>query len=105
MVASLLQELVERDGLRIALSGRDDASLQSILRFCVRNITLPRYTRLLVVVSEVLLDIYGQACGLSSQVDSMFAKLADKLRDELSLHQSLMQLLGSMDIMLASTRS
>ena len=95
MVASLLQELVERDGLRTALSGRDDVTLQPILAFSLRNIAQPRYTRLLTMVTEVLLDVYSASLGLSPVVDDMFARLANKVKQEVMLQKDMCTLLVS----------
>ncbi len=55
VVVSLLNELVQREGLQIALSGRDDQALKPILEFASRNISNPRYTSLLISVAEVIL--------------------------------------------------
>lgn len=51
----MLQELIQRDALRIAISGRDDASLQPLVRFLIRWINDPKYTSLLCDVGETLI--------------------------------------------------
>eukprot|EP00045_Choanoeca_perplexa_P005134 m.43687 g.43687 ORF g.43687 m.43687 type:complete len:498 (+) comp12952_c0_seq1:110-1603(+) len=103
LVASFLQELIERDGLRTALSGRDDVTLQPILAFCLRNIAQPRYTRLLIMVAEVLLDVYSASLGLSPVVDGMFARLANKVKQEVALQKDMCSLLGSLELLLAAS--
>eukprot|EP00043_Microstomoeca_roanoka_P009156 m.87213 g.87213 ORF g.87213 m.87213 type:complete len:367 (-) comp14497_c0_seq1:2050-3150(-) len=102
--ASFLHELVQREGLRTALSNRDDASLEPILRFVVKNITNPRYTRLLVNVAHLILDIYAPGIGMSRDIDTLFAQLASRLRAELSFQQSLMQTMGCLDAILAANQ-
>lgn len=54
---SLVTELIHRDGLRLALSGRDDVSLEPILRFLIRNIIDTRFGR---VASQVALVVIGE---------------------------------------------
>ena len=51
----MLEELINREGLRIALAGRDDVSLEPIVKFIMRNIINPNYTELLVNVTNVIL--------------------------------------------------
>jgi U3 small nucleolar RNA-associated protein 15 len=58
VVAAVLQELIHRDGLKAAITGRDDVSLEPLMRFLIRNIHHPRYTNLLVDVSEALIGTY-----------------------------------------------
>jgi len=55
VVISMLEELINREGLRIALSGRDDVSLEPITKFIMKNIINPNYTELLVDVTNVIL--------------------------------------------------
>lgn len=55
VVAAVLQELIHRDGLKIAITGRDDVSLEPLMQFLIRNIHHPRFTNLLVDVSEAVI--------------------------------------------------
>ena len=52
---SLIQELVHRDGLRIALAGRDDVLLEPILRLLVKYVTDPRFGDLAMSVSTIVI--------------------------------------------------
>lgn len=54
MVYSLFQELARRDGLSIALSGRNEEELYPILKYLSRHMTKPRYTPLLLDVGNML---------------------------------------------------
>lgn len=55
---ALVQELVQRDGLRVALTGRDDVTLEPILRFTLKHVTDPRY-------GEIAADVAGVIIGTS----------------------------------------
>ena len=102
--ASFMQELMQRDGLRGALSNRDDASLEPILKFVVSHITNPRYTRLLTHVSHTILDIYSPGMGLSSSIDTLFAQLSAKLRGEMMFQRSLMKVMGCIDALISASQ-
>jgi len=50
-----MQELIHRDGLRSALSGRDDVLLEPILRLLVKHVTDPRFGELVCDVASLLI--------------------------------------------------
>ncbi|KAJ2032889.1 U3 small nucleolar RNA-associated protein, partial [Coemansia sp. S2] len=101
-VVSLLQELVHRDGLNTALAGRDELSLDPIVRFVVKFVDHPRYTGVLINVTEVLLDIYGDLLHQSSRIAELLGRLKAKVRMELRLQQDLTMLLGSMEMLMSA---
>ncbi|KAJ1825108.1 U3 small nucleolar RNA-associated protein [Coemansia sp. RSA 2671] len=101
-VVSLLQELIHRDGLNTALAGRDELSLDPVVRFVVKFIDHPRYTGVLIKVTEVLLDIYGDLLHQSGRIAELLARLRAKVRLELRLQQDLTMLLGSMEMLMSA---
>lgn len=56
---ALLEELIRRDGLPIALANRHDVSLEPILSFLVRHITDARYCTLASDVASVLIGAWS----------------------------------------------
>ena len=44
VVVSLLEELVTRNGMRRALSGRDEGRLEPLMSFLIKYIANPRYS-------------------------------------------------------------
>jgi U3 small nucleolar RNA-associated protein 15 len=52
---SLIQELIHRDGLRIALAGRDDVLLEPILRLLIKHVADPRFGEMVCEVSILVL--------------------------------------------------
>jgi U3 small nucleolar RNA-associated protein 15 len=52
---ALMEELIRRDGLPIALANRHDLSLEPVLAFLVKHITSPRYCTLAVDIATVLI--------------------------------------------------
>ena len=52
---SLIEELIHRDGLRIALSGRDETTLEPILVFLIKHLTNPRYAITLLQMGDMIL--------------------------------------------------
>ena len=101
VVVSVVEELVQRNGLRIALQGRDQQSLQPVVAFLARQITSPPFTPTLIGVANLLLDMYAPVLGQSAAIDELFVKLRNTLEAEMRLQAELAQLLGAMDVLLA----
>ena len=54
VVYSLFQELARRDGLTIALSGRNEAELRPLLHYLIKFMTLPKYAPLLLDICDIV---------------------------------------------------
>ncbi|KAG9317674.1 Trp-Asp repeat-containing protein [Chiua virens] len=52
---SLIQELIHRDGLRSALSGRDDVLLEPVLHLLVKHVADPRFGEMVCDISILLI--------------------------------------------------
>ncbi|KAI8929897.1 WD40-repeat-containing domain protein [Entophlyctis helioformis] len=101
VIISMLEELIHRDGLRIALSGRDEVTLQPILWFLVKYICNPRYTSLLVDVSSTILDIYSAVLGQSLVIEGLLQNLKRKVREEMQVQNQFGEILGLLDTLMA----
>lgn len=105
VTVSLIQELIHRDGLRQALSGRDDISLEPLAQFLVRNINNPRYTAILTDVTSVMIDMYTPVLGQSPLIDELFVRLRTKVKQELAFQKQLQAVIGSMEMLFAKSTS
>ena len=103
VVVSVVEELVQRHGLRIALQGRDQQTLQPVVAFLARQICHPPFAPTLIGVANLLLDMYAPVLGQSAAIDELFVKLRNTLEAEMKLQAELAQLLGSMDVLLAGS--
>ncbi|XP_011502405.1 PREDICTED: U3 small nucleolar RNA-associated protein 15 homolog [Ceratosolen solmsi marchali] len=103
---ALFQELIRRQGIIQALAGRNGKSLVHILRFIIRQIGNIRFGRVLLHIANTIMDIYGDRLdelNLESQV--MFEHLAQKLKEEQALILSLIELQGSLEMMLSAAET
>ena len=94
---------MQRHGLRIALQGRDQQTLQPVVAFLARQICHPPFAPTLIGVANLLLDMYAPVLGQSAAIDELFVKLRNTLEAEMKLQAELAQLLGSMDVLLAGS--
>jgi U3 small nucleolar RNA-associated protein 15 len=97
VVITILEELCRRNGLTISLNGRDESTLEPLISFCSKYISLPKYTRLLIQVIHRVLDIYGQVLNTSDAMDELFHKLNQQIKLELTFHRQIMRVMGSLD--------
>ncbi|KAJ1560783.1 snoRNA-binding rRNA-processing protein [Nowakowskiella sp. JEL0078] len=103
IVIALIEELIHRDGLRIALGGRDDLSLEPLARFLVLHINNPRYSKLLVNVANLVLDMYWDVIGKSTIIDELFSKMRSNVDLELKAQKSLVEVLGMLETLFATS--
>ena len=102
VVIAVIEELGKRRGLTIALSNRDEESLEAILSFTIRFIDDPKYSTYLIGVAHILCDIYGTLIGQSSVVDELFSKLRNKVTNECSAQRMLLRMLGQIDFVMTT---
>ncbi|KAI6004109.1 Trp-Asp repeat-containing protein [Pisolithus albus] len=95
---SLIQELIHRDGLRSAMSGRDDVLLEPILRLLVKHVTDPRFGDLVCDVASFLIELYSPVFGQSPLVDSLLLRLRKKVLAEIRLQKELTKTKGTLEM-------
>lgn len=99
---SLISELMHRDGLRTALGGRDDVSLEPVLRLLIKHIADPRFGNMCCDISTIVIDMYTSILGRSPLIDTLFLRLRRKLEQELKFQRELHLLGGALDMILAA---
>lgn len=96
-VMAVLEELGKRRGLLIALSNRDEETLEPILAFTSTFIARPRYTNTLIGVTHMLCDIYSHVIGQSETIDEYFKRLKKFVSDECRSQKTLLGIVGQID--------
>jgi U3 small nucleolar RNA-associated protein 15 len=98
-VLTLLVALRHRSGLRLALEGRDENTVQPILKWVQKYIVDPRYVGICVDVAVHLLDLYAEFVGGSAELEAGFKTLHRRVRQEVERAQMATQtggMLGSL---------
>ncbi|PWN53104.1 WD40 repeat-like protein [Violaceomyces palustris] len=104
---ALLVELIHRsakggaDGLRRAVAGRDDVTLEPLLRFLLRHSGNPAFIDIVCDTMNVIVDTYATVLGQSPLVDDLFGRIWAKTSEELRFQRDLMQVRGSLEMILA----
>lgn len=94
----LLQELLRRDALKVALAGRDERSLRSLVDYIFKNIKKTKFTRTLLEVATVLVEVYTPVVNESISYQQSFRKLRLMLNNEIHLLENLQLLKSQMEM-------
>ena len=86
-VVTMLGALREDSAMRTALQGRDEISLQPILRWICKYIIDPRYVPNCVHVGKLILDLYSQYIGQSKEIDGLMRRLHQQVKTEVDRAQ------------------
>ncbi|XP_075035928.1 U3 small nucleolar RNA-associated protein 15 homolog [Mixophyes fleayi] len=105
VTVAVMNEINRRGTLKNALAGRDEKQLSSILTFLIKYVVEPRFAPILINVAEKVLDIYSSVINQSSVIDKLFLRLQDTLDKEISYQEELLEVLGMMDTLFATTAS
>eukprot|EP01062_Namystynia_karyoxenos_P056493 TRINITY_DN47463_c0_g1_i1.p1 TRINITY_DN47463_c0_g1~~TRINITY_DN47463_c0_g1_i1.p1 ORF type:complete len:569 (+),score=175.19 TRINITY_DN47463_c0_g1_i1:99-1805(+) len=97
---SVLEELVRRNGLRVALSGRSAPQLLPILELVHWGITDPRHCALYSAVLELILEIYHPVIHESREVLRRLIAITSKVQNHCAALQDLLPVRGTMDALL-----
>jgi len=102
---SVLYELMRRDGLKSTLVGRDERSLIPVLSYLNRYLCDTRFSKVLLHVAELVVDLYLPMSVKSNKVEKLFEDLLKKLVSELRLIQNLVELEGCLDTLISSANA
>uniref|UniRef100_A0A672GK43 U3 small nucleolar RNA-associated protein 15 homolog n=1 Tax=Salarias fasciatus TaxID=181472 RepID=A0A672GK43_SALFA len=103
VTVAVIKELDRRGTLKNALAGRDEQGLSQLLHFFIGNLVDPRFAPVLVPAAEMILDIYRSVIGQSPLVDRQLVRLQDLLEKEIDYQKDLLEVLGMLDTLFASS--
>ncbi|KAK2747946.1 hypothetical protein FQN57_001537 [Myotisia sp. PD_48] len=101
-VVTLISALRHRSALRTALAGRDEVTLQPILKWVFKSITDPRMVNLCVEVAMNILDIYSAYLGQSARIDQTIHRLHRRVKEETDRAQQAWQTKGMLEMLQSS---
>jgi U3 small nucleolar RNA-associated protein 15 len=98
---TLFTALRHRYALAAALRGRDEVTLQPVLRWIYKHIMEPRLVELCVEIALTVLDLYSAHLGQSTEIDSLVEKLHRRVREEVERAQQAWQAKGMLEMLKA----
>ena len=103
VVCSVVDELRQRSGLDIALQGRDEDTLEPLLRFLTKHVCDYRWGRILVPLADQVLRMYASVVGQSPSIDALLFSMRSRIREELHLHRLLYGVIGQLEKLIAGS--
>lgn len=102
VAVSVIEELIARDGLRLALANRIPRMLEPILHLLFCKISDPLFSGVLCHVLDNLLDIYAGTfgnCAKDDGIDALVVKIKRKVHDEVSTIHQLCLIQGMLELL------
>lgn len=99
-ILTLLTALRHRSAMRAALQERDETTVQPIFKWVIKHITDPRYVNVCVDAALLLLDIYSEHVGGSSELSQMTKLLHRRVRKEVERSQQAIQTSGMLEMLM-----
>jgi U3 small nucleolar RNA-associated protein 15 len=100
-VLTVLIALRHRSAMRAAFQGRDETTVQPILKWVCKHITDPRYVSTCVDAALLLMDLYSEHAGGSPELDNNFKLLHRRVRTEVERAQQACQTSGMLNMLMA----
>jgi U3 small nucleolar RNA-associated protein 15 len=98
IIASVIDELTNRNGLVLALANRDAQQLMPVLEFVGKHISHPSYSGVLIEFLHLILDLYGSLVGTSPEIDEQLLLIhKEKLRKEIENQKELIKVQACME--------
>ena len=101
-VHSVLEDLWRRDGLEIALGGRDSKRLAPILEYLIYALPHPHLSQTALHVTAIIIDLYSSIIGLSDDIDYLFKTMGQIVNEMVIKYKILLKLQGSLDMILSA---
>lgn len=103
VTVAVMQELLRRQGLTVAFSNRSQDSIAKIVTFFNKYISDSRFTRVLLDVTNIFLDVHENAfLSMSSEVQKLIVELCRRIRVEEKLTVEFLKLQGSLDMVMCA---
>jgi U3 small nucleolar RNA-associated protein 15 len=87
--------------MRSALQGRDEVTLQPILKWITKFVADPRYVSMAVEVAVLLIDLYSAQVGQSTEIDDLIGRLHNRVRREVERAQQACQTSGMLHMLMS----
>lgn len=101
VTVAVMQELLRRQGLAVAFTNRTQDSVAKILTFFNKYISDGRFTRTLIDVVNVFLDVYEKLfLSLKAEVQQLIIELCRRVRVQEELTLEFLNLEGSIDMLM-----
>jgi U3 small nucleolar RNA-associated protein 15 len=97
VIMSVIEELIDRNALKIALLNRSEEDLEILLNFIFWKIRDPKTMNVLLYVFNLLVDFYKIAIGHNSKINELFRKINEAIQQEIKFENDLREINNTID--------
>lgn len=97
-----LEELKKKGKIRIALSNRDEASLEPLLTWCLKSIDDPRNVNIITDYVTCILEIYDELISRKPVLEELVLNLQKKVEVEIKKAQDAERIIGMLELLNAN---
>lgn len=103
--AALLQEMLRRKVLHIALKGLDEKKIGSLLKYLIKNLGETRLTRTVIDTANVFVDVFETQVRFFSEHNLwLYKALLKELKEEIDVCKKVSELEGAIGLLLAGAQ-
>ena len=92
IVFSIIDELVDRNTLKLALFNEDQNSLISILKLIKSKIHNPSKMNQIIYLMEIINKFYGVFKGKNEEINNLFNEIENEINEEIKFEKEIIQL-------------
>ena len=97
IVFSIIDELVDRNTLKLALFNEDQNSLINILKLIKGKIHNPSKMNQIIYLMEIINKFYGVFKGKNEEINNLFNEIEKEINEEIQFEKELIQLNSDID--------
>jgi U3 small nucleolar RNA-associated protein 15 len=97
IIMSLVEELIDRNVLKLALINRNEDELALVLNFILWKIRDPKSMNTLLYVFNLLIDFYMIMYGKNEKISKLFEDILKNIREEIEFEKSLLNFNAKID--------
>lgn len=103
VTVAVMQELMRRQALTISFSNRTQDSIAKIVTFLNKYISDSRFTRVLIDVANIFLDVYEEAFpSLTADVQRLIIEMCRRIKVEEELTIEFLKLKGALEMVMCA---
>ncbi|KAH7935143.1 U3 small nucleolar RNA-associated protein 15 homolog [Rhipicephalus sanguineus] len=105
IAVAVMQELIRRRALKSALAGRSGKDLDELMLFVTKNVTDPRFSRIMLDVATLMVEVYYPEVTTCKATCRRLKILQKVMHQEAKHMQEMMELKGTIEILLSNSSS
>lgn len=103
--AALIQEMLRRKVLHVAMDGLNDKDIGSLLKYFKKNLGETRFTRVIVDAANVFVDVFESQVKSFTELNLwLYTSLMKEIEDEIEVCKRVSELEGAISLLMAGAQ-